>query len=596
MANNERKPGESIKQYLDRIKAQKREQRIQEEIDKVKSKEDYGGELEAAIVTAEKPQTMEQKFDKFVVKLPEMFRAKWYNPSKFTFTNAYKDARSSGQKTFFYGTKYFNTDYKGVHGKQYEQDLKSGKVAWWEKQYPNFTYPELRKEKEEELATYGITDEQTQNKTTKSRLLKKIPARGYNVNDAISAIIGEHTSFNQYDSPEEALQAIHKKYGNKFLDAPVDILRSGFDRDWSLHINTGDWKYEDHLPEKDKKLYKSFKNDIDAYNNISIQNKELHRGEYDLLLGYPVSKDASIKPVISKYKTGTLPYYYTTSLLEDSRPFVPSYMNDKIEERRIQEQKWETQLDSLYSLYPKLPDNLTWEQRREARENDPVVQNLQSQIDSILDLRMKPYDKLEDDIYRNSNLKEYWKDRGLTFWQGDPHLDQSTFIRNASKNDVDFLSKTGLITGLNNTWFEDVVPGNHLANTGNEDYYHYSKENPVSDYYQGKYDDIIKKILYWAEKLRGNNVGGVNNVSAINTESFGINSEPSLGTYTLSVPADKSFTSVYDKFDIDPFGLGNDKPIITVGKPFEYYTRFYPEGKTPNIDSLYVDFDKKWPK
>ena len=53
MANNERKPGESNKQYLDRIKAQKREQRIQEEIDKVKSQEDYGGELKAPVVTAE---------------------------------------------------------------------------------------------------------------------------------------------------------------------------------------------------------------------------------------------------------------------------------------------------------------------------------------------------------------------------------------------------------------------------------------------------------------------------------------------------------------------------------------------------------------
>ena len=134
MANNERKPGESIKQWRARIRAQKKEQRIQDEIDKIKSKEDYGGELETAIVTAEKPQTWGQKFDKFVVKLPEMFHAKWYNPSKFTFANAYKDARSNGQKTFFYGNKYFNTDYKGVHGKQYEQDLKSGKVAWWEKQ------------------------------------------------------------------------------------------------------------------------------------------------------------------------------------------------------------------------------------------------------------------------------------------------------------------------------------------------------------------------------------------------------------------------------------------------------------------------------
>ena len=50
MANNERKPGESNKQYLDRIKAQKREQRAQEQIDRVKSQEDYGGELEPAVL------------------------------------------------------------------------------------------------------------------------------------------------------------------------------------------------------------------------------------------------------------------------------------------------------------------------------------------------------------------------------------------------------------------------------------------------------------------------------------------------------------------------------------------------------------------
>lgn len=48
--------------------------------------------------------------------------------------------------------------------------------------------------------------------------------------------------------------------------------------------------------------------------------------------------------------------------------------------------------------------------------------------------------------------------------------------------------------------------------------------------------------------------------------------------------------SIYDKFDLDPFGSGNDKPIIQIGRPFEYYTRFYPEGKTPDIDSMYNNF------
>jgi hypothetical protein len=63
MTTNERKPGESNKQYLERIKAQKREQRIQEEIDRVKNREDYGGEIEPAVLIAEQnPATISQGY------------------------------------------------------------------------------------------------------------------------------------------------------------------------------------------------------------------------------------------------------------------------------------------------------------------------------------------------------------------------------------------------------------------------------------------------------------------------------------------------------------------------------------------------------
>jgi hypothetical protein len=64
-----------------------------------------------------------------------------------------------------------------------------------------------------------------------------------------------------------------------------------------------------------------------------------------------------------------------------------------------------------------------------------------------------------------------------------------------------------------------------------------------------------------------------------------------LGKYTIGIPKDKSYFSIWDIFDINPFAFGNSKPIINIGKPFEYYTRFY-KGKTPNIDSLYNNF--KW--
>lgn len=82
-----------------------------------------------------------------------------------TFSEAYRNARSEGYKTFVWNGKHFSTDYAGAHHKQYEKDIASGKAAAWEAKYPNFTNPELRKAKQEELDTYGVTNEQTKNRS-----------------------------------------------------------------------------------------------------------------------------------------------------------------------------------------------------------------------------------------------------------------------------------------------------------------------------------------------------------------------------------------------------------------------------------------------
>ena len=82
-----------------------------------------------------------------------------------TFDEAYSNARKNGSKTFIWNNKHYSTDYSGEHHKKYEEDVKSGKAAAWEAQYPNFTNPELRKAKQEELDTYGITNEQTNNRS-----------------------------------------------------------------------------------------------------------------------------------------------------------------------------------------------------------------------------------------------------------------------------------------------------------------------------------------------------------------------------------------------------------------------------------------------
>lgn len=584
MKNNERKPGESVLQWRDRVKLQKR-------MDKVTSGKDYGGEIEPAIVVAEKKPTFKQNIQNmFTVKLPEMVRAEHYSPSKVSFDKAYQDARSKGQKTFFYGKDYFNTDYKGSHGKQYEQDLKSGKVAWWERQYPNFTYPELRKEKEEELATYGIVDEQTKNKSIKDRLLKKIPARGYDVSNAISAIRNEHNSLKKYNSPEEALAAIHSKYGNKFLDAPIPTSDTTSNESWRFSAYYPE-EYEKSISEEDRQLWNAFKTDINSYTS---SNNEWHRGEYDLLLGYPIQKDAEIKPTISKYRTGTLPYYYTTSALEDSNPYNTSYVDKKIEERLAQEQKWDSQVDSLKSLLPKWNSKLSTAQNYEIA-NSPEVQDIWSQIDSVGQQSSKLYNEFQNKWYTDPDFNKYWTDRGVKFNMGDSDIDQSLVRKNASKNDIDVLFNNGIITSLDNSWLETIEPGNHLADSGGADYYMYTEgDHSLSDVMPGKYDNAIKKVLSIINKMRGGDVGGENRPNARNTQ--GVLNTDFLGNYTLGVPSDRTFTSVYDKFDVDPFGMGGDKPIVSVGKPFEYYTRFYPEGKTPNIDSLYIDFNKNWPK
>jgi hypothetical protein len=55
--------------------------------------------------------------------------AESYSSKDYTFDAAYKDARSKGQKTFFWNGDYYNTDYEGEHGRQYREDVASGKAA-----------------------------------------------------------------------------------------------------------------------------------------------------------------------------------------------------------------------------------------------------------------------------------------------------------------------------------------------------------------------------------------------------------------------------------------------------------------------------------
>lgn len=491
------------------------------------------------------------KFSEKLPKIKEALLADRYSSKKHTFDQAYKDARSKGQKTFFWDGKYYNTDYEGSHGKQYRTDVASGKAQAWEQQYPGFTNPELRKEKQEELDTYRITNEQTKNKTWKDKTLRKIPARGYDVNDAISAIKGEHNTFSQYDSVDELISALRKKY-KKLKDIP---LTGGY----IDTVNGGKAIYLDDIS-KQKKLegidddeWQAFINDVHNYNRFNVlagNPSEIHRPEYDYLLGYPTSVNKLVSgvdralsntPMISKYRTGSDPYYYTTPLLEASVPFYP----EKFASRK--------------------------------KEGDPFEWESDEQLEKF----ERTFDEFTERYYNDPEYAKRWSDIGVNMWGGGLDISFPMLAKsNATPSQLDTLAAMKAFDYVEPL---KLSPGNHLAGSGNESYY---RHDDNYDFYKGKYSKWIDKINPSKEDHNRYNK------SNIDTHDW-IFSEPSLGTYTLSVPNDMSFVSVWDKFDVDPFGSGNDKPIIKVGKPFEYYTRFYPEGKEPNIDDLYLNFTKK---
>lgn len=529
-------------------------------------------------------------------KAKEALLADRYSGSKYTFDEAYTDARSKGQKTFFWNRKYYNTNYEGEHGKQYRADAASGKAAAWEQQYPGYTNPELRKEKQEELDTYGITNEQTKNKTWKDKQFRKIPARGYDVNDAISSLRNEHHTYSHYNTPEELIEALRKKYP-EFKDVPLSGQMFDSINGPTIELNQDLKKPKD----VDEEKWQSFVNDVykyDRFNRLMGDQyaKEIHRPEYDYLLGWPTSKNELLSSkqlgnnvIISKYRTGNLPYYYTTPLLEYSVPFIPK---EYLERGKRNREMWEN-LDSLYSSLPRpnteaLPERHSWDEYTEANEKDmKLLKNnaIKKQFDQALKERTDLIDYHTDKTYSDSTYRKRWEDLGLSMWRGDGNLDIPTLARsNATSADLDTLEKLGYFNYLEQL---PLTPGNRLAGTGNDNYYRTDED---WDLFKGKYDKIIK---YLRSKNKNAEDHNKYNGETLNTKNY-IFSEPSLGIYTYSVPKDSSYISVWDKFDIDPFGSGNDKPVIKVGKPFEYYTRFYPEGKIPQIDSLYNNF--RWNK
>ena len=208
----------------------------------------------------------------------EARRADSYSKKKYTFDEAYRDARSKGQRTFYWDGKYYNTDYEGVHGKRYREDVASGKAAAFQEKYPGFTNPELRKEKQEELDTYGITNEQTQNKNIVSqRLLDNIdPFGDYDLTQAIDAVVLNHKQ-RKGDALTQAKNETHIAQLRNYLGYPAEPIKFTTPDGAPVKISkytptTGD--------SQEGKYYYTFKRNPFGY---QPQNQERYLSEYERL-------------------------------------------------------------------------------------------------------------------------------------------------------------------------------------------------------------------------------------------------------------------------------------------------------------------------
>lgn len=204
---------------------------------------------------------------------------------------AYSAARKTGAKTFIWNGGHYNTDYKGN---------------------PNKT---LVQQKQEELDTYGITNEQTQNKNIlNDRLINNVFPANYTdiLNRTFNAVVlnkPEIGSYNHKDPIEDKIKFSKPTVFEKISDVSDWAKENLSGHVRNINRYTGTW----NLYENDKiRLLKDSKNNPQKYkipdNNTSLVSMYRYMG------GYP-QKDKNIS--IGNYKptinTGIdNEYYYTT--------------------------------------------------------------------------------------------------------------------------------------------------------------------------------------------------------------------------------------------------------------------------------------------
>ena len=84
-------------------------------------------------------------------------------------------------------------------------------------------------------------------------------------------------------------------------------------------------------------------------------------------------------------------------------------------------------------------------------------------------------------------------------------------------------------------------------------------------------DKLETDIEYLRNKIP--DISNIQDTKAVPLNKNMVSRTDNLGQYTIG--RTKDYLSYYDKWDINPFGVGNDKPLMELGKPLKIYDRQY---------------------
>lgn len=259
------------------------------------------------------------------------------------FSEAYKNARSKGAKTFIYNGGYYNTNYSGKYHKLYEDALKSGEVYQFEKEHPDLIHPLLYRAKNEELQTYGITNETTHDKNIiERRLHNNLHPQGYE--DYIKRVFNT-VILNKKEDPATDY------YNNQIrLDDTMNQRYDLFDLSLGFPARNrtiGISKYKPKISKKQLKYYFNLRGLADKF---TYSNDPYHRPNYGVSLGQEEKRPLGHYTI--SHQPGYISYYDKWDINPTPIPNVNFFPNTiELYDRGSEKYKYDPRLDFHNDMY-----------------------------------------------------------------------------------------------------------------------------------------------------------------------------------------------------------------------------------------------------